>query len=135
MDTLYIVMPAYNEEGNIETVINDWYPVVERHDGEGKSRLVIVNDGSKDSTLEKARALMAEKPLLEVLDKPNSGHGPTVIFAYNYAIKSGADYIFQTDSDGQTSPAHTMQPSEAAPTVRMEPPESLWRKLCWSFLE
>lgn len=109
MDTLYIVMPAYNEEENIEAVINDWYPVVERHDGEGKSRLVIVNDGSRDSTLEKARALMAEKPLLEVLDKPNSGHGPTVIFAYNYAIKSGADYIFQTDSDGQTSPAEFEQ--------------------------
>lgn len=109
MDTLYIVMPAYNEEGNIETVINDWYPVVERYDGEGKSRLVIVNDGSKDSTLEKAKALMADKPLLEVLDKPNSGHGPTVIFAYNYAIKSGADYIFQTDSDGQTSPTEFEQ--------------------------
>lgn len=109
MDMLYIVMPAYNEEGNIDAVIRDWYPVVERHSGEGKSRLVIVNDGSKDSTLEKARSLMADRPLLEVLDKPNSGHGPTVIFAYDHAIKAGADYIFQTDSDGQTNPAEFEQ--------------------------
>ena len=47
-EILYIVIPAYNEEENIEQCVNDWYPVVESHDGEGSSRLVIVNDGSKD---------------------------------------------------------------------------------------
>lgn len=109
MDKLYIVIPAYNEEGNIEAVINDWYPVVDRHSGGGRSKLIIVNDGSKDSTLEKARALMPDKPLLEVLDKPNGGHGPTLLLGYRYAIKNGADYIFQTDSDGQTDPAEFEQ--------------------------
>ena len=49
MDTLYIVIPAYNEEATILSVINQWYPVVEKVGGD--SRLVIVNDGSKDSTL------------------------------------------------------------------------------------
>ena len=29
MDSLYIVMPAYNEEDNIEKVIESWYPVLE----------------------------------------------------------------------------------------------------------
>ena len=52
-DSLYIVMPAYNEEANIEKVIEQWYPVVERT-GEN-SRLVIINDGSKDGTFEKIR--------------------------------------------------------------------------------
>lgn len=32
------------------------------------------------------------------------GHGPKHIALYDYAIRKGADYIFQTDSDGQTSP-------------------------------
>ena len=41
-------MPAYNEEKNIGTVIEQWYPVVERIGGD--SRLVILNDGSKDAT-------------------------------------------------------------------------------------
>ena len=27
-----------------------------------------------------------------------------MIYAYNYAIEQGADWIFQTDSDGQTNP-------------------------------
>ena len=47
-DSLYIIMPAYNEEKNIGTVIEQWYPVVERIGGD--SRLVILNDGSKDAT-------------------------------------------------------------------------------------
>ena len=38
------------------------------------------------------------------MDKSNGGHGPTVLFGYRYAIANGADYIFQTDSDGQTNP-------------------------------
>ena len=46
-DSLYIIMPAYNEEKNIGTVIEQWYPVVERIGGD--SRLVILNDGSKDA--------------------------------------------------------------------------------------
>ncbi|MDO5147738.1 MAG: glycosyltransferase family 2 protein [Eubacteriales bacterium] len=105
MDILYIVMPAYNEEANIEKTIRSWYPVIERHNGDGKSRLLIFDDGSKDTTLAKGKALMEELPLFEIIHKPNSGHGPTVLHAYKYAIQSGADYVFQTDSDGQTNPA------------------------------
>ena len=30
--------------------------------------------------------------------------GATVLYGYKYALKNGADYIFQTDSDGQTLP-------------------------------
>ena len=52
MDILYMIVPAYNESENIEKLIDDWYPVVERHNGDGKSRLVVINDGSKDNTYE-----------------------------------------------------------------------------------
>ena len=45
MDKLYIVMPAYNEEANIETVIREWYPIIEAKSED--SRLVIIDDGSK----------------------------------------------------------------------------------------
>ena len=100
MDCLYIVIPAYNEEENISRVIEDWYPIVAKHDSMGKSRLTIINDGSKDKTGEIARASMAGRPLLEVIDKQNGGHGETVLFGYRHAIEAGADYIFQTDSDG-----------------------------------
>lgn len=104
MDTLYIVIPAYNESENILTCINDWYPIVEKHNDEGKSRLIIINDGSTDNTLEILQNAALEKPLLIPLSKPNGGHGSTVMFGYKYAIENSADYIFQTDSDGQTDP-------------------------------
>lgn len=101
-DKLYIVMPAYNEEDNIEQVAVEWHEVVKRI-GED-SRLVIFNDGSKDNTYKKLQELQEKLPQLIPVDKPNSGHGATVLYAYNYCIENGADYIFQTDSDGQTIP-------------------------------
>lgn len=102
MDKIYFVMPAYNEAENIEEVVRMWYPVVEKA-GSG-SRLVIANDGSKDATYAKMLELQKAYPLLVPLDKPNSGHGATVLFLYRYALECGADYVFQTDSDGQTLP-------------------------------
>lgn len=101
-DKLYIVMPAYNEEENIDQVAREWHEVVTKIGPE--SRLVIVNDGSKDSTYAKLLELKQELPQLMPLDKANSGHGATLLYAYNYALKENADYIFQTDSDGQTIP-------------------------------
>ena len=104
MDTLYIVIPAYNESENIKRTIEEWCPVVEKHNGGGASRLVIINDGSRDDTYEIASAECETHPLLTVLTKPNGGHGSTVLYGYRYALENGADYIFQTDSDGQTDP-------------------------------
>jgi len=102
MDKLTIVIPAYNEEANIKKVIEDWHPVVA---GLGpESRLLLLNDGSKDATYQVACALRGQFPQLEVIDKQNSGHGPTCLYGYKHAIETGADYVFQTDSDGQTSP-------------------------------
>ena len=104
MDTLYIIIPAYNESENIKRTIEEWCPVVEKHNGGGASRLVIINDGSRDDTYEIASAECETHPLLTVLTKPNGGHGSTVLYGYRYAIEHRADYIFQTDSDGQTNP-------------------------------
>lgn len=96
-------MPAYNEEANIRTVVEQWHPVVEQI-GED-SRVVIVDDGSKDATYRVLEELRATYPQLIGLTKKNSGHGSTCLYAYRYAIEQGADYVFQTDSDGQTDPA------------------------------
>ena len=104
MDILYIIIPAYNEEENIMQVIEDWYPVVRAHDGGGASRLVVIDDGSKDKTFTIMQEAAASRPLLCPITKPNSGHGATVLYGYHYALDHGADYVFQTDSDGQTLP-------------------------------
>ena len=80
MDKLYIVIPAYNEQDNIEQVINDWYPVIEKHNGNGQSRLIVIDDGSKDSTYEKLKQCTKTRPLLIPITKPNGGHGATVLY-------------------------------------------------------
>ena len=63
--SLFIIIPAYNEEQNIEQCVNDWYRIVETHNDDGGSRLVIVNDGSKDNSLDalKEVALVRRKVL------------------------------------------------------------------------
>ena len=103
MDKLFVVIPAYNEEKNIKKVVNDWYKIVEKY-GKNGSKLVVINDGSKDNTYKILKEMAKDKELLTVLTKSNSGHGPTIIYGYKYALKNDADYIFQTDSDGQTNP-------------------------------
>ena len=99
-EKLYIVIPAYNERDNIYQVLDDWYPVVEKHCGGGESRLVVIDDGSKDDTYAIMQEYAKTHPLFQPLTKPNGGHGATVLYGYRYALKQGADYIFQTDSDG-----------------------------------
>ena len=105
MDRLYIIIPAYNEQDNLKALVNDWYPIIEQHSADNSSRLVIINDGSKDNTYVVLKDLAKSRPMMEVLTKENGGHGDTLLFGYRYAIENGADYIFQTDSDGQTSPS------------------------------
>lgn len=102
MESLYIVLPAYNEEENIKKVVKAWYPLLS---GKAKgSRLVVADSGSTDRTHSILQRLQREYPKLTILSNTGKQHGPKVIALYDFAIKQGADYIFQTDSDGQTNP-------------------------------
>lgn len=103
MDSLYLVMPAYNEEANIEAVVKAWYPILEGKDP--GSRMVIADSGSSDGTHGILLNLQKSHPQLEILSDTEKQHGPKVIALYAYAIRRKADYIFQTDSDGQTDPS------------------------------
>lgn len=101
-ETLYIVMPAYNEEANIRSVVEAWYPLLE---GKAEdSRLVIADSGSTDRTHAILTEMQKSSPKLEILENTGKQHGPKVISLYDHAIRRGAGYVFQTDSDGQTSP-------------------------------
>ena len=84
-DNLYIIIPAYNEEENIESVAREWHKVVEKIGND--SKLVIINDGSKDNTYKKLCKLKKELPYLEPINKKNEGHGATVLYGYHYALE------------------------------------------------
>ncbi len=98
---LYIVIPAYNEEENIKNVIEEWYEIVEKVGN--TSKLLVIDDGSKDNTFKIMKECAKDRPNLIAKTKENSGHGATILYGYNYAIENNAKYIFQTDSDGQTT--------------------------------
>lgn len=99
-------MPAYNEEENIRSVVEQWHKAALDIQASGAEvTLMIANDGSKDNTMAILNSLKEEYPLLAPIDKPNSGHGATVLFLYREALSQNADFIFQTDSDGQTNPS------------------------------
>lgn len=102
MDKVYFIIPAYNEEENIASVLEEWYAVVKQCGME--SRLIVIDDGSKDSTYSIMQEFAKTHTQFEAITKPNSGHGATILYGYKYALQQKADYIFQTDSDGQTSP-------------------------------
>ena len=104
MDRLFIIMPAYNEEAVIREVVEAWYAIVEEHHGDGDSRLVVINDGSTDRTQEILDGMQEDRPLLHVINKANGGHGDALLTGYRCAVDNHADYVFQTDSDGQTLP-------------------------------
>ncbi len=101
-ETLYIVMPAYNEEENITKTITSWLPILKN--GNSKSRLVIADTGSSDNTNKILKELQNKYPQIVILSEGLKQHGPKLIQLYKYAIQNQADWVFQTDSDGQTNP-------------------------------
>ena len=83
---LYIVIPAYNEQENIGNVIEDWYPIVEKYNGNQGSRLLIIDDGSKDSTFTIMQEYARTRPLFQPMTKRNSGHGAKLLYGYQCAL-------------------------------------------------
>ena len=101
---LYIIIPCYNEQDVLPVTSPMFLKKIEDLIAQKKisdhSKIMFVNDGSKDNTYEIVCEMAKTRPLLIPLTKPNGGHGSTVLHGYRYAIENNADYIFQTDSDG-----------------------------------
>lgn len=86
-----VIIPAYNEEGNLERTIEDIKKNAPDFD------YVIINDCSMDSTLDICR-----KHGYSYLNLPvNLGIGGAVQTGYRYAYYRGYDVAVQFDGDGQ----------------------------------
>jgi dolichol-phosphate mannosyltransferase len=97
---LVMVMPIYNEEGCIQDVVNSWHDELMKLQIDFK--MILLNDGSNDCTKEKLNIFEQNGRIL-VINKTNSGHGPTILMGYNIAVQQGV-WIFQTDSDDEMKP-------------------------------
>ena len=100
---LLIIIPAYNEAENIERVVDDLIQNYPQYD------YVVINDGSKDNTLEICR-----KRGYNYLDMTiNVGLADGVQTGMMYAYRHGYDYAIQFDGDGQHDPAYIASMLEA----------------------
>lgn len=99
---LCVVIPVYNEAEVIGGVLDVWAEKLDRL--APNSEIHVYNDGSKDGSLAAIQAAAARHPRVKVHDKPNSGHGPTILLGYRE--NAHASWIFQTDSDNEIDHAH-----------------------------
>ena len=95
--SLSVFLPTYNEEGNIKKVIENTKKVLQKNVKNWE--IIIVNDGSKDSTKDIANKLAKlDKRIRVVSHDENKGYGS--------ALKTGFEnskypWVAFTDSDGQ----------------------------------
>ncbi len=94
MSDVLIIIPAYNEEANIERVVDHLVQNFPQYD------YVVVNDGSKDRTGEICRMRG-----YNFLDLPvNLGLAGAFQAGIRYAYKKGYECAIQLDGDGQHRP-------------------------------
>ncbi len=91
-----VIIPAYNERGLIERVVDD----IREHAPDFD--YLIVNDSSTDDTL----AICREKHLNCVNLSVNLGIGGAVQTGYLYGMQNGYDVAVQFDGDGQHDAAY-----------------------------
>jgi glycosyltransferase involved in cell wall biosynthesis len=94
---LAIVIPVYNEEKYIKTLLQDWLPVF--RDTGVNYRVILIDDGSSDNSLTLLKIMQLNDHSLDVHTQLNTGHGPAILKGYRLA--SAAAWIFQIDSDHQ----------------------------------
>ncbi|WP_283680832.1 glycosyltransferase family 2 protein [Parablautia sp. Marseille-Q6255] len=92
---LIIQIPCYNEAETLEIALND----LPRHiDGIDEIEYLIINDGSKDNTVEVARNWGVN---YVVNFKQNKGLAKGFMAGLDACLRNGADIIVNTDADNQ----------------------------------
>jgi len=112
--TVAVLVPAYNEEKVIErtvrAVLDSDYPSL---------RVIVIDDGSSDRTLEVARTAFAGNDQVLILTKPNSGKAEALNFGLQHLhdeeifVGIDADTVIAREAIGRLVP-HFLDPRVAA---------------------
>lgn len=95
---LSVVIPAYNEEHNLRSgVMGAVYDYLKNQDYSWE--VLVVDDGSTDSTLELIKKTLPRHPGFKVLAEPHRGKGGTVIAGM---LEAKGENILFTDMDQAT---------------------------------
>jgi glycosyltransferase involved in cell wall biosynthesis len=104
-----VVVPAFDEEALIAATLGGIPPLVDR--------IIVVNDGSTDRTVERAQEL--GDPRVEVLaHERRSGVGAAIITGYRRALAEGLDVVVVMNGDNQMDPEDL--PALVEPVARGE---------------
>lgn len=92
---LIIQIPCLNEEGSLPITLKD---LPKKIDGIDSIETLVIDDGSRDRTVEVAR----QHNVTHILQFTNNkGLAKAFMFGMNHALKLGADIIVNTDADNQ----------------------------------
>ncbi|MFN2468576.1 MAG: glycosyltransferase family 2 protein [Gaiellaceae bacterium] len=106
-----VVVPAYNEETLVAETIRGIPPFVDR--------IYVVDDASKDATLERAREVAAADPRVEVIaHERNGGVGAAIVSGYKRSLAERIDVTCVMAADNQMDPAELAALAE--PVARNE---------------
>lgn len=107
---LYVVLPAYNEEENVEVMVKGWLHYQERIRDKFRLglQIVIVNDGSGDGTKEIGERMEKAFPECRLLDHSvNRGLGEALKTGLSYAVsKEDCDCVCVMDCDNTQKPRY-----------------------------
>jgi dolichol-phosphate mannosyltransferase len=95
-----VIIPTYNEKGNIERLIeileNEVFTKIENH----QMSILVADDKSPDGTGEIVRKEMKKFDNVEIIEGEKKGLGAAYVRAMTYAIeKMGAEVMFEIDAD------------------------------------
>lgn len=90
---LAIIIPAYNEEMNIEKLLGELDKVA-------RENIIVVDDGSVDKT----SSVAGKFGVILLKHNSNLGKGMAHRTAFKYAIDNGFEGVITMDADGQHSP-------------------------------
>jgi len=104
-EKLYIIVPCYNEQEVLpitsKLFLEELIKLIEKNKIGDDSRILFVNDGSKDNTWEIIKALAkSDRHFIGISQSRNRGHQNTVLAGLMEA-KGYADITISIDCDGQ----------------------------------
>lgn len=103
MKKLSIVIPVYNSEKTIEEVVNEIEIAVSKLNSKYDLEIILVNDYSKDNSLEICKNICKNKPFVKLISFSKNFGQHNALMA-GIKIASG-DYTISMDDDLQTPPA------------------------------
>lgn len=100
MDKALVIIPTYNESGNIQKMIKRLLSLEEEVD------VLVVDDGSPDGTADIIKSMQKKKKdRIHLIERSGKlGLGTAYVAGFNFAIEKGYEYVCEMDADFSHSP-------------------------------